>query len=375
MQIEMMSFIDLKRQQKIIREKIKLNIDNVLDHGQYIMGPEVAVLEQKLCEYTGSKHCISVANGTEALLISLMALDVKPGDQIITSPFTFVANSEMISLLGAEAIYVDIDENTYNLNPNLLEYKITKKTKAIMPISLYGQCANITKINEIAGKYNIPVIEDAAQSFGSTHFGKKSGNLTAIGCTSFFPSKPLGCYGDGGACFTNNSELANRIQKIRLHGQKSRYFHTEIGINGRLDTLQAAILLAKLEIFEEEVNLRNIVANEYNRLLEKYVNTPYIEKNNTSIYAQYTIRHKNRDKIAERLKNKGIPTAIHYPIPVHLQPAYKNPEFKEGSFPISENAANEVISLPFHPYLNKNEIQFICDSIINILGDYNDKPT
>ena len=361
-----MQFIDLKKQQNLIRDKIQKNITNVLDHGQYIMGPEVFELEEKLTQYTGTKYCVSVANGTDALLISLLALGIKADDEVITSPFTFASNSEMIHLIGAKAIYVDIDEKTYNLNPELLEKVITKKTKAIMPISLFGQCANITEISKIAKKYDIPVIEDAAQSFGASHYGKKSCNLSEIGCTSFFPSKPLGCYGDGGAIFTNNLELADKLRKIRLHGQEKRYFHTEIGLNGRLDTIQAAILLAKLEIFEQEVELRAKVSSQYNDNLKNYFTIPYIENYNTSVYAQYTIRFKNRNKLSEELKKIGIPTAIHYPIPAHLQPAYFDPKMTKGSFYISENAANEVISLPFHPYLTSDEINYISETVINL---------
>ncbi|BBH54050.1 DegT/DnrJ/EryC1/StrS family aminotransferase [Fluviispira sanaruensis] len=361
---KMMPFIDLSRQQHRIRDSLEQKIKNVLDHGQYIMGPEVKELENMLANYVGVKHCVSVANGTDALLIAMLALDIKANDEIITSPFTFIATSEMIALLGAKPIYVDIHEQTYNIDPSQIEKAITERTKAIIPISIYGQCANMNEINEIAKKYNIPVIEDGAQSFGATHYDKKSCSLSKIGCTSFFPSKPLGCYGDGGACFTDDNEIAERMRSIRVHGQKERYHHTQIGINGRMDTLQAAILIAKLEIFEEEVILRNKLGDKFNALLKDYYMTPYIEKQNTSVYAQYTLRVGNRSQFMHNLKEIGIPTAIHYPTPAHLQPAFFDPKYPHKSLPISEKVASEVVSLPFHPYLLEDEIEFIISSVI-----------
>jgi UDP-2-acetamido-2-deoxy-ribo-hexuluronate aminotransferase len=363
----MIPFIDLKTQQEKIRDSLNKRIATVLDHGQYIMGPEIQELEELLADYVGVKYCISVSDGTTALLIALMALDIKPGDEVITTPFTFIATAEVAVLLGAKPVFVDIDPKTYNLNPNLLEAAITTKTKAIMPVSLYGQCADMDAINAIANKYGIPVIEDVAQSFGATYKGQKSCSLSTIGCTSFFPSKPLGCYGDGGACFTNDEKLAKKMSRIRLHGQDKRYHHVMIGLNGRMDTLQAAILLAKMEIFEEEVKLRQEVGTRYTELLKSIVVTPYIEPCNTSVYAQYTIQVENREIIQEKLKSIGIATVIHYPMPLHLQPIFSCLQQKENSFPVSEIIAKKVLSLPIHPYLEKEKINFICDKLKEVL--------
>ena len=344
-----MEFIDLAAQQVRIKQQIDVNIQKVLAHGQYILGPEVAELEEKLTDYTGAQYCITVANGTDALQIALMALGVGVGDEVIIPGFTYIATAETAALLGAKPIYVDIDEQTYNINPALIEAAITPKTRAIMPVSLYGQCADYDAINAIAAKHNLPVIEDAAQSFGATYKGKKSCNLTTIACTSFFPSKPLGCYGDGGAIFTNDPELAKIIRQIARHGQDRRYHHIRVGVNSRLDTLQAAILLPKLAILEEEIHLRQQVAANYNRLLNEagISTTPYIEPHNTSAYAQYTIRVKNRDTVQAALKEAGIPTAVHYPIPLNKQPAVAS----DAVLPIGDLVAEEVMSLPMHPYL------------------------
>jgi len=359
-----MEFIDLVAQQERIKDKIDQNIKNVLSHGKYIMGPEVFELEEKLAGYIGTKHCIGVSSGTDALLIAMMALGFSHGDEIITTPFTFIATGETIALLGAKPVFVDIAPKTYNIDPALIEAVITPKTKAIIPVSLYGQCADMDAINLIANKYNLPVIEDAAQSFGATYKGKKSCALSTISCTSFFPSKPLGGYGDGGACFTNDDNLAKTMREIRVHGQDRRYHHPLVGINGRLDTLQAAILLAKFEIFPEEVSLRENVGNTYSKLLNKTgITTPYIESYNTSVYAQYTIQVEERDSVQEKLKEKGIPTAVHYPVPLNKQPALKN----EGNYPEAEKASNKVMSLPMHPYLPKDEqlevVSALCDII------------
>lgn len=348
-----MQFIDLAAQQARIKEQIDTNIQKVLAHGKYILGPEVAELEEKLADYSGAKYCISCANGTDALQIALMALGVGPGDEVITPGFTYIATAETAAVLGAKPVYVDIDERTYNLNPALLEAKITPKTKAIIGVSLYGQCADFDTINQIAAKHNIPVIEDAAQSFGATYKGIKSGNLTTIACTSFFPSKPLGCYGDGGAIFTSDEELAKVIRQVARHGQDRRYHHIRVGVNSRLDTLQAAILLPKLAILDEEIVLRQQVADRYNQFFnEKELKTiPFIEDFNTSVYAQYTIRVKNRDQVIEALKAKGIPTAVHYPIPLNKQPAVASCDY----LPAGDNLAKEVLSLPMHPYLKKDD--------------------
>ncbi|HWR38209.1 MAG TPA: DegT/DnrJ/EryC1/StrS family aminotransferase [Patescibacteria group bacterium] len=362
----MIPFIDLKAQQDRIKEDLNQRLQKVLDHGQYIMGPEVFEAEGKLAQYVGVKHCATVANGTDALLIAMMALGVRAGDEVITTPFTFIANAEMIALLGAKPVFVDIDARTYNLNPQLLEAAITSKTKAIMPVSLYGQCADMDAINEIAGKHHLPVIEDAAQSFGATYKGRKSCGLSTIGCTSFFPSKPLGCYGDGGACFTNDDELAEKMMQIRLHGQDRRYHHPMIGLNGRLDTLQAAVLLAKLEVFDDEVELRAQIGQRYADLFSDKVKTPYIEPHNTSVYAQYTVQVEKRESLQKQLHEAGVPTAVHYPIPLNLQPVFKYLEQGEGCFPFAEAAAKNVMSLPMGPYLTSGDQTAIVNETIKL---------
>jgi UDP-2-acetamido-2-deoxy-ribo-hexuluronate aminotransferase len=351
----MIPFIDLKTQQDKIRLSLDKRMATVLAHGQYIMGPEVFELEEKLAQYVGVKHCISVANGTDALLIALLALGIKAGDEVITTPFTFIATAEMIALIGAKPVFVDIDSKTYNLDPARLEAAITTKTKAIMPVSLYGQCAEFDGINAIADKYGIPVIEDGAQSFGATYKGRKSCGLSTMGCTSFFPTKPLGCYGDGGACFTNDDALATRMKQVRVHGQDKRYHHPVVGLNGRLDTLQAAILLAKLEIFEEEVKLRATIGAAYTKALKDIVTTPFIEAYNACVYAQYTIQVDNREIVQEKLKAAGVPTAVHYPIPLNLQPVFSYLQQGEGSFPVAEKVARRVMSLPMSPWLTVND--------------------
>ena len=348
-----MDFIDLKAQYSLLQERIDARMRAVLEHGQFIMGPEVAELEERLAARTGSAHCVSCSSGTDALLIALMALGVAPGDEVITTPFTFVATVETIALLRATPVFVDIDPRTYNLDPRRLGGAITPRTKAIMPVSLYGQCAEMDAINSIAAAHGITVIEDAAQSLGATYKGRQSCNLSTIGCTSFFPSKPLGCYGDGGACFTNDAGLATRMRQIRVHGQDRRYHHPLLGINGRLDTLQAAILLAKLEAFDNEVRLRAEIGAAYSERLRDAVRTPCIEPHNTSIFAQYTIEVEDRQAFQQQLQAAGIPTAVHYPVPLHLQPAFAKPGAGRGSFPLAEAAADRVISLPMHPYLSQ----------------------
>lgn len=356
-------FIDLKAQQARIRKSLDVRIAQVLDHGKYIMGPEIAELEEKLAAYVGVKHCIGVANGTDALMVAMMALGIKPGDEVITTPFTFIATGEMIAIMGAKPVFVDIDPKTYNIDPKLIETAITPRTKAIMPVSLYGQCADMGAINTIAKKYDLPVIEDGAQSFGATYKGKKSCGLTTIGCTSFFPSKPLGCYGDGGACFTNDDELATRMRWIRVHGQDRRYHHAVIGMNSRLDTLQAAILLAKFEVFEEEVAARDRIGKRYTELLSGKVVTPYIESHNTSVYAQYTVQVENRDQVQKRLQEVGIPTAVHYPIPLNLQPAFADLKQGKGAFPVSDAASERVMSLPMHPDFDEQSQNLVVEGL------------
>ncbi|MFJ4443748.1 DegT/DnrJ/EryC1/StrS family aminotransferase [Pseudomonas sp. NPDC089422] len=346
----MIDFIDLKAQQNLIKDKIDAGIARVLAHGNYILGAEVAELEERLAAFTGAAHCITVANGTDALQIAQMALGIGPGDEVITPGFTYIATAETVALLGAKPVYVDVDPKTYNLDPAKLEAAITPRTKAIIPVSLYGQCADFDAINAVAAKYGIPVIEDAAQSFGGQYKGKRSCNLTTIACTSFFPSKPLGCYGDGGAIFTNDAELAKVLRQIARHGQDRRYHHIRVGVNSRLDTLQAAILLPKLEIFEQELAQREQVAAQYGHLLEEAgVAAPFVAAHNQSAWAQYTVQVAERDSVQERLKAVGVPTAVHYPIPLNRQPAVRD---DQAQLPIGDAIAARVMSLPMHPYLD-----------------------
>lgn len=345
-----MEFIDLKSQYRQLKTQIDAGIQRVLDHGQYILGPEVAELEGKLAAYTGAKYCISVANGTDALQIALMALGVGPGDEVITPGFTYIATAETVALLRAKPVYVDIDARTYNLDPALLEAAITPRTKAIIPVSLYGQCADFDVINAIAARHGIPVIEDAAQSFGASYKGRKSCNLTTIGCASFFPSKPLGCYGDGGAIFTSDDELAKVLRQIARHGQDRRYHHVRVGVNSRLDTIQAAILLPKLAVLDEELELRQEAAGRYATLLHGIglKTTPVIEPHNVSAWAQYTVRVPAREAVQKHLAEAGIPTAVHYPIPLNKQPAVADASVH---LPVGDEISQVVLSLPMHPAL------------------------
>ena len=351
----MIPFVDLKAQYQALKPQIQERINRVLEHGQYIMGPEVAELEEKLAAYTGAKHCVTVASGTEALLISLMALDIGPGDEIITTPFTFVATAEVIVLLGAKPVYVDIEPDTCNINVQLIESAITPRTKAIIPVSLYGQPADMDEINAIAARHgNIPVIEDAAQSFGASYQGKKSCNLSTIGCTSFFPSKPLGCYGDGGAIFTNDDAIAQACREIRVHGQSKRYTHTRIGVGGRMDTLQCAIVLAKWPRFEWEVQRRLDIGEKYNALMDAQgIQRVQQRQGRTSVFAQYTVMVDRREQVQEKLKQAGIPTAVHYPIPLNQQPAYRHLNSK-GETPKSVEAGQRVMSLPMSAELGED---------------------
>lgn len=356
-----MQFIDLVAQQERIKDKLNANIQKVLAHGQYILGPEVHELEEKLSVYTGAKYCITCANGTDALQIAQMAFGIGPGDEVITPGFTYIATAETVAVLGAKPIYVDINPKTYNLDVEQLEAAITPRTKAIIAVSLYGQCADYDAINAIAAKHNIPVIEDAAQSFGASYKGKKSCNLTTVACTSFFPSKPLGCYGDGGAIFTNDEALATVIRQIARHGQDRRYHHIRVGVNSRLDTLQAAILLPKLEILDDEMQARQRVAETYNQLFTEagITTVPFIEAHNQSAWAQYTIQVDNRDEIQAKLKEQGIPTAVHYPIPLNKQPAVAD---ESAILPVGDAVAERVVSLPMHPYLQLSEIFIIVNT-------------
>jgi len=366
-------FIDLQQQFRLLEPSIRARIDAVLAHGQYIMGPEVAELEESLAAFVGVKHCITVANGSDALLIALMAIGVRTGDEVITTPFTFFATAEMIALLGATPVFVDIDPRTYNIDPSKIEAAVTERTKAILPVSLYGQCADFDEINRIAKKFGLPVIEDAAQSFGATYKGKRSCALSLIGCTSFFPSKPLGCYGDGGACFTDDDELATRMREIRVHGQDRRYHHPSVGINGRMDTLQCAVVLGKFSDFPDEVKARGEIGSRYSSLLQsisEYIITPFIEPHNTSVYAQYTVQVDNRDAVQRQLQSAGIPTAVHYPTPLHLQPAFDSLRLNEGSFPVSESAAKRVMSLPMHPFLDVATQEQVVNALIAVTANH-----
>lgn len=345
----MIPFVDLAAQQDRLRNDIETGIARVLAHGKYILGPEVAELETQLATYSGAAHCITVANGTDALQIALMALGIGPGDEVITPGFSYIATAEAVAVLGARMVYVDVDPVTYNLDPTLLEAAITPRTKAIIPVSLYGQPADFDAINAIADRHNIPVIEDAAQSFGASYKGRKSCNLSTIGCTSFFPSKPLGCYGDGGAIFTSDPDLAKVIRQVARHGQERRYYHVRIGVNSRLDTLQAAILLPKLAILDDEIASRQKVADAYDAAFAGtgFV-TPQLQEGRTSAWAQYTIRCDDRDTVQETLKAQGIPTAVHYPLPLNKQPAVADDSVVLAH---GDLAAQQVMSLPMHPYM------------------------
>lgn len=355
-------FIDLKTQYFALEQRIRQRIDTVLAHGQYIMGPEVRELEERLADYVGVKHCIATSSGTDSLLIALMALGIGHDDEVITTPFSFIATAEVIALLGARPVFVDIDPRTYNLDPAGIEAAITAKTRAIMPVSLYGQCADYDRINAIAEKHGLPVIEDGAQSFGATYKGRRSCGLTSIGATSFFPSKPLGCYGDGGALFCTDDGLAKAMREIRVHGQDRRYHHPRIGINGRMDTIQAAVLLVKLDVFPEELAARQHIARRYAELLREVVEVPGIEPHNRSAYAQFTIELADREQAGERLRSQGVPTAVHYPLPLHMQPAFAAGQ-PPASYPVAEQAARRVLSLPMHPYLNEQTLLTVCRAL------------
>lgn len=363
-----MQFIDLKKQYSLIEKEVLEGIKAVLNHGQYIMGPEIGKLEQQLADFVGVKHAIVNSSGTDALLMALMALGIQPGDEVITTPFSFFATAEVICLCQAKPVFIDIDPLTYAMDPELLEAAITNKTKAIIPVGLYGQCADYDAINKIAEQYGIPVIEDAAQSFGATYKGRSSCSLTTIGCTSFFPSKPLGGYGDSGACFTNDDDLARLLVELRIHGQNARYSHSHVGINGRMDTIQAAILIEKMNIFPDEIVMRQRVAKRYDQMLSECVKTPFIYEHNTSVYAQYTIEVENRDSFQKHMNSLGIPTAVHYPIAMHQQQALNHLNYKVGDFPFSEAACQRVISLPMHPYLQEDEQLKVVSAVKNALA-------
>jgi len=360
-----MDFIDLKSQYAALRDNINARIQAVLDHGQYILGPEVKEMEAALVAYTGAKHCISVASGTEALLICLMALDLQPGDEVITSPFTFAATAEMIVLAGGVPVFVDIEPDTANIDATLIEAAITARTKAIMPVSLYGQVADMDAINAIASKHGLAVIEDAAQSFGASYHGKKSCNLSTFGCTSFFPSKPLGCYGDGGAIFTSEDRLAQACREIRTHGQSQRYLHTRLGVGGRMDTLQCAVVLGKLDRFGWEIERRLALGDAYKRKLQAAapgLQLLAVRDDRDCVWAQYTVFVDDRDAVQARLKTAGIPTAVHYPRPLHHQPAYARyarPEDCQHSIA----AAARFMSLPMSADLTDEQQDRVVSAI------------
>jgi UDP-2-acetamido-2-deoxy-ribo-hexuluronate aminotransferase len=364
-----MEFCDLKAQYRRLKPRLDARMQAVLEHGRFILGPEVGELEDQLAARVGARRCLTCASGTDALLLALMAVGVGPGDEVVTTPFTFFATGEMITLLGARPVFTDIDPVTYNLDAAKIEAAITAKTKAILPVSLYGHPADMDAINEIAGRRGLPVIEDAAQSLGAAYKGRASGNLSTIGCTSFFPSKPLGCYGDGGACFTNDDALAQAMTELRNHGQAGRYLHTRVGINGRLDTIQAAVLLAKLEVFDEELALRQEAAERYTERLKDTARTPRVLPERASAWAQYTIEVLERPAVEKALSQAGIPTAVHYPLPLHLQPVYaelsREMGWRRGSFPAAERAAERVLSLPMHPYLTLEEIERVSAAVRN----------
>lgn len=356
-------FANLNKAYLAHKNEFDIALHEVISNSRFIMGKEITELEQKLSEFTGSKHAISCSSGTDALLLALMALDIKPGDEVITTPFTFIATGETIALLGGVPVFVDIDPDTYNIDTSKIEDKITSKTIAIMPVSLYGQLADMDTINSIAKKHNLTVIEDGAQSFGATYKGQKSCNVSHIGCTSFFPAKPLGCFGDGGAIFTNDEYLAEKIKSMRIHGQTQRYYHKYIGIGGRLDNLQAAVLNVKLKYYTQDITNRQRVAETYNDLLQNSLKTPVIKKNNSSVWAQYSVQVENREEFQKELKKSGIPTAIHYPRPLHLQECFRYLNYNKGDFPISEQVASRIISLPMNPYLTKEEIEYIANTV------------
>ncbi|MGE8453571.1 MAG: DegT/DnrJ/EryC1/StrS family aminotransferase [Pseudomonadales bacterium] len=366
-----MQFIDLKQQYQALRTPINDRIQKVLDHGQYIMGPEVQELESALSAYAGVKHCITVSSGTDALLISLMAAGIQAGDEVITTSFTFVATAEVITLLGAVPVFVDVEPDTCNIQVRDIEARISPRTKAIIPVSLYGQCGDMDEVNAIALKHGLTVIEDAAQSFGATYKGRKSCNLSAIGCTSFFPSKPLGCYGDGGAIFTNDDTLAQSMREIRVHGQSARYLHTRVGVGGRMDTLQCAIVLGKLERFEWEVEQRARIGQRYLTLLGDLpgdARASVIRPDRSSVWAQFTVMVSNRDKVVADLKAAGVPTAIHYPRPIHMQPAYARFSAGADATPVSNRLADSVLSLPMHADLDEATQNHIAQAFRNALA-------
>tara|TARA_A100001015_G_C14995944_1_gene716195 strand:- start:288 stop:1400 length:1113 start_codon:yes stop_codon:yes gene_type:complete len=360
-------FANLKYQYLLYKKEIDSAIQSVLDKTNFIMGEEVEILEKKLEEFTNCKFCLTCSNGTDALILSMMSLGIGRGDEVITTPFSYVSSSEIISIMGAKPVYADIDPCSFNIDEKNIQNLINENTKAILPVSLYGQPPNYDKIKEIADNFDLKVILDGAQSFGAKYKNSFDSNLGDVSTTSFFPAKPFGCYGDGGAIFTNNNKLAKKIKMLRVHGQTERYVHKHIGLGARLDTLQAAILIEKLKYYSDEIRLRQQVAETYNKELSnlKQISLPVISSEKSSVWAQYTIKVKNRDKLQKHLKEKGVPTAIHYPMPLHLQECFNYLGYKKNSLPLAEKVSKEVLSLPMNPFLGKKEIKYICNEINN----------
>ena len=358
------NFIDLQGQYRKYKNEIDEQIAQTLDSSAYIGGQKVALLEENLARFSGAKHAIACSNGSSAIFVSLLALGIGRGDEVITSPFTFFATAEMIALTGAKPVFVDIDEKTYNIDPSLIQAAITPKTKAIMPVSLFGQIADMKRINQIAAKHGLTVIEDAAQSFGAKQEGARSCSLSKLATTSFFPAKPLGCYGDGGAIFTSDDELAQKIKILLNHGSKERYFHSAIGINGRLDAIQAGVLNVKLKYFDDEIARRQEVAERYNKNLKNVV-TPFVESKNTSVWAQYCIRVKDRARMLEICAQKGVPTGVYYPLPLHLQEVFKDLGYKKGDFAVSERVSEDIMALPMSAFLSEQEQDYVIEVINN----------
>jgi len=359
-----MDFIDLKSQYLASRALIDGRIQAVLEHGQYILGPEVAELEARLAARTGARHCITVSSGTEALIIAMMALGIKAGDEVITTPFSFIAAAEAVMLVGATPVFADVEPATGNLDARLVAERITPRTRAILPVSLYGQPADMDALNAIAEPYGIAVIEDAAQSFGATYRGRQSCHLSTIGCTSFFPSKPLGCYGDGGALFTDDDVLAQAMREIRVHGQSHRYVHTRLGVGGRMDTLQCAVVLAKLERFDWEVEQRQRAAADYDALLRHHIPVLAVRNDRSSVHAQYTVLVDERERVRGLLSAAGIPTAVHYPVPIHHQAAYAHLA-PGASYPVAEGLARRVLSLPMGPFLDSASARRVAMALLD----------
>jgi UDP-2-acetamido-2-deoxy-ribo-hexuluronate aminotransferase len=363
-----MQFIDLKTQQARIRSDIEARLQTLLDHGQYILGPEVTEMEQRLAGYVDVAHCVSAASGTDALLLALMALDIGPGDEVITTPFSFIATAEVIGLVGATPVFVDIEPDTFNIDADRIAAAISDRTRAIIPVSLFGLCPDMDRIDALAAEHGVSVIEDAAQSFGATYKGRRSCGLSTIACTSFFPAKPLGCYGDGGAVFTTDADIASRLQELRNHGQDRQYHHPRLGINGRMDGMQAAVILAKLAIFDDEVEARARIGARYSGLLADTACTPpFIPQGRQSVYAQYTLQVENRDRVRQSLQDGGIPSAVYYPVTLDRQPALRDISRVSGTLEVTHSLAEKVVSLPMHPYLDEATQDVIVQAVRNAL--------